>query len=549
MNTVRERGVVAGLAIFGLTTTYAVVYRWAMATFERHHISLSEAFQVVIESVTTAGFGGHAPWTTPELHALVILMNLTGVAVIFVGVPYVIIPFLRTLADTPPKTTDTTDHVVIAAYNPHDEILREELDAEDIPYVVVEPDVDTANRLDDENIPVVNHDAETVAGLHAANIPDATAVVADMDDDRIPTALLSARQANPDARRLSVANKQAAATYHRLAGADDVVCGKDELGKSLGLHATTSFAEEFVDALDVDFDGDITEVIVKDGSPLCGQTIRDAASTHFDDNVIVGGWFNRKFILSPEPDMTIPRNSVLWLVGNIEPTDIETRVVDATPRGDTVVVCGYGSVGSAVADHVDETGFDTILVDEDDTENVDIVGDITDPQTFSHINFSDVRAVVLAVNDDSDAIYTSLVLSDMGLDTDIIARANSAESVWKLYHAGATRALSLADVTGESLASLLIENEKFFTPNRDFNFVRTTAPALVGQTLGSADVRARTGCKVVAIERGDGTLLTSVSAETTILDEDTLIAAGTPDAIDTFQPYATDGTLPENPPH
>ncbi|KPN31907.1 hypothetical protein SY89_02664 [Halolamina pelagica] len=60
----------------------------------------------------------------------------------------------------------------------------------------------------------------------------------------------------------------------------------------------------------------------------------------------------------------------------------------------------------------------------------------------------------------------------------------------------------------------------------------------MGRTLGQADVRARTGCTVIAIER-DGQRLTNVDADLRVRDGDTLVVAGDDDAIDAFAELAT----------
>ena len=542
MDTVRRRAALAVLSVAGLIATYALVYWWAMYTFEGQAISLLTSVQVVVEAITTAGFGGHAPWESTALNVFVIIMNLTGVAVVFIGVPYILIPLLQNLASEPPQSCSKTDHIIIASYDAHDEILQEELDRSDIDYVVVEPDKELANSLYAQGIPVIYNDAQTVDGLRAANVEMARAVVADMDDELNPTVLLSAKQVNPDVKRISVVSETESATYNRMAGADEVVSGKQELGKSLGLRATHSLAEEFVNALDGEFDGVMTEVFVKDGSSVCGKTIREAAEDDLEGNTIIGGWFGRKFVVSPDPDMVIPRNSILWLVGAFENGNhLETRRVNPDEAsGNTVVVCGYGNVGQHVAAHIESEGFETVIIDREEMDGVDIVGDVSKPETFAQLDFDDVRAVVLAVNDDPTAIYAALILSESDVNADIVARANSAESVWKLYHAGATRVISLADVAGESLASLLIEDAEFFTPSVDFEFVNQPAPALAGHSLASADIRRQTGCKVAAIER-DGELLTDISAETVIRPYDTLIAAVTSNTREEFESYAMEG--------
>jgi len=88
------------------------------------------------------------------------------------------------------------------------------------------------------------------------------------------------------------------------------------------------------------------------------------------------------------------------------------------------------------------------------------------------------------------------------------------------------------------LASVLIEDEEVLTPETQFELVRTAAPELVGRSLGDVDLRARTGCTVVAAERGDE-LLTDLGPEFIIREDDTLIVAGSDEAINQFVAVAT----------
>jgi K+/H+ antiporter YhaU regulatory subunit KhtT len=60
------------------------------------------------------------------------------------------------------------------------------------------------------------------------------------------------------------------------------------------------------------------------------------------------------------------------------------------------------------------------------------------------------------------------------------------------------------------------------------------APGLSGQTVAEADVRARTGCTVVAIER-NGDVVTDVGPDTRIGAEDRLVVAGTDESVREFE--------------
>jgi voltage-gated potassium channel Kch len=100
------------------------------------------------------------------------------------------------------------------------------------------------------------------------------------------------------------------------------------------------------------------------------------------------------------------------------------------------------------------------VVDIEDADGVDVVGDARDRGTFADADVEYAAAVVIALNDDTATVFTSLVLEQVAPDVEIIARANDPDNVPKLYRAGADYVASLSTVTGRMLASSVLENEE-----------------------------------------------------------------------------------------
>jgi K+/H+ antiporter YhaU regulatory subunit KhtT len=75
------------------------------------------------------------------------------------------------------------------------------------------------------------------------------------------------------------------------------------------------------------------------------------------------------------------------------------------------------------------------------------------------------------------------------------------------------------------------------TPDMQIDVVRRGASGLVGETLASADVRARTGSTVVAVQRGDE-LLTDLDPSFEFAEDDELVVAGSDEAINRFTELA-----------
>ena len=543
----RRRIALAIVAVVTIVFTYALVYQQAMATFEDEEISFVHALRVVVEALTMAGYGGDTDlWTSPEMNALVVGMTVSGLALVFVGLPLFALPMLKeAFQDRPPRTSTLTDHVIICGHNARDDVLSAELEAVDIPYLYVDSDAEEVMDLREDGISAIHGDTERVDTFHAANASEAVAVVADVADDLNPTIMLSARRANPDLTLLSVVRDTAVTTYHEYAGADEVVEGPQVLGESLGMRAVTSFAEKFRAALDVDSDLAVTELLVEEDSRLVGTTLGEA--TVFDEMgaTVIGGWFDGKFVVSPGPETIVEENTILLVAGHYEDFSAVTARPLPAHRDDPerVVVCGHGVVGRAVGETLDEEGIDYDVVDIRDHDGTDVVGDVTDPETLRRAAVDDARAVVLALDRDATTVFAALVLNELAPDVEVIARVHDPDNVWKLYNAGADFALSMSVVTGELLASHLIKDRTILTPKAEFEFERTEAPALVGRSLSEVDIRAQTGCTVVAVER-DGELLTDPGPDFVVEDGDVLVVLGTERETEDFLAFATEQATP-----
>jgi len=71
--------------VVAATVVLTLVYSAGIAVWEDRPRPLYQSLEVVVQSVTTTGYGGDAPWQTPQINALVILMQLTGIGLILTG--------------------------------------------------------------------------------------------------------------------------------------------------------------------------------------------------------------------------------------------------------------------------------------------------------------------------------------------------------------------------------------------------------------------------------------------------------------------------------
>jgi Trk K+ transport system NAD-binding subunit len=537
MDTWQRRTAVYVAALVVVIFGYAVGYDYGMSAFEGDPQTFLHSLQVVVETFTTTGFGSDAPWSNPVMNVFVIAMDLTGVVLIFLALPVLLFPLFEEAISTtvPTAVEDLSDHVVICQLTPRGETLIAELDAKDVPYVVVEDDRDRATDLYEEGWRVIDNDPQSVDGLKAANLPDARALVADASDDVNTSVVLTAKEVAEDVPAVSVVNEPDRARYHELAGADDVLSPRTLLGESLATKVTAGVTTELGEAIAVGEDFEIAEFPIHRGSDLVGQTLAESAIREETGANVIGAWFRGQFESPPSPDAELDGGTVLLATGREAQLERlrDRTLADARSvgRGQTLVA-GYGEVGETVAEALLGADIPHTVLDTREMPGVDYVGDATEPDDLERAGIADARTLILALPDDTATEVATLVARDLAPDIEIVARAEATENVQKTYRAGADYVLSLATVSGRMLASTILA-EEVVSPDTQVEVIRTTAPGLVGQTLGGADVRDRTGCTVVGVER-DGRVRTDLGPDFRIQNGDTLVVAGTDEGTNRF---------------
>jgi len=539
MDKWQRRTVYYALLLIGVMLIYAVLYHNGMRIYEAESITFLHSLQVVVETFTTTGFGSDAPWNSPEMNILVIVMDLTGVVLIFMALPVLAFPLLEdVLSTTVPKSVENglDDHVVICTYTSRADALIDELDSWDVDYVIVEPDRERATDLYEDDYRVIHEDPESVSGLEQASLTTARALVADVSDQIDTSIVLTAQEVAEDVPIISVVDELEHTAYHRLAGADEVLSPRPLLGRSLASKVTTSVTTDLGEVIEIGDDFEIAELPIHRSSRLAGTTLAESGIREQAGVNVIGAWFRGEFETPPDPNATITNGTILLVTGREEQLqqlkELTRSDVRRFDHGETIVI-GYGQVGRTIANALDGAGLPHTVVDYREMEGVDVVGDATEPETLQDAGIENARSVILALPDDTITEFGTLVIRDLSPQTEVIARVEEAQSLQKMYRAGADYVLSLATVSGRMTASTILEDEDVLSLDYQVEVVRTQAPELVGQTLGEALVRTKTGCTVVGIER-NGEVITDVGPDVRIEAGDELIIAGTDDGVHRF---------------
>ena len=540
IRTWRQRALGYLFVLFIAIILTAAGYQFGMRVYEGRPRTFLDSIQFAVEMFTTTGFGGDAPWQSPEMQAFITVADLLGMALLVGALPVFIGPIVEnTLSTTAPSEleTDLTGHVVICSDTTRADALIKELESNGIPYVIVESDFERADELYDIGERVIRGDPESVEGLTAARLPSARALFADQSDQVDTSIVLTAKEVADDVPVISVVESPEAKRYHRLAGADTVLSPRSLLGNSLAAKITAAGRTGVIDAVEIGDRLQLAEVPIRRDSRFAGMSLAESGIGETSGANVVGIWARGEFIPAPSPDAELVDGSILLVSGRTDQLERLAEMTQASVRGFTTgrtVVIGYGEVGKSVAAELDEAGLPYTVIDRDDVDGADVVGDATDPETLVTAGVEEADTVVLALPDDTTTEFVTLVVRDLAPETQILARVEQQADVSKTYRAGADYVLSLTRVTGRMSASQLLDHRNVVSSEQPINILRKEVPGLAGVTIREANIRERTSCTVIAIERGEETV-SDIGPDTTIRSGDVLVVIGSDEAVTRFE--------------
>lgn len=528
------------LLVVVTTLLFTAIYDAGMTVWESRPQPLYRSLEVVIQSFTTTGYGEDAPWQTPQMNVLMILMQFAGIGLILTAVDIFAVPWLRdALSPTVPSTApELQGHVIICGYTPRTDALITELDARGRPYVLIESETATATELHEADYQVIGGDPESTETLSNARIGDATVVVADAGDDANASIALSAHDIAPKSRVITLVTNRELRRYHLAAGVDRVLSPRRLLGRSLASQVSAAIPTAIEEGVAIGEEFELIELSVDADSEFANQTFGEASlRERFGINVI-GIWFDGVFETPVDAAQTLVPDTRLLVAGESTRVAELRAATESTVREfgpQNVLLAGDGDTGQAAAAALADSGVQRTVLDIEPGDDVDVVGDARDPDALEAAGIDDADALILTVAEDTTAIFTTLIARELNPNCRILVRATEQDDVTKLYRAGADYVQSLAAVSGRMLAATAFEDEEVVAYGTQVDIVRLPADGLAGTTLAAENVRSETGCTVIAVLR-DGETVTEFDPEQfTFRASDEVIIAGTNEAITRFE--------------
>ena len=493
--------------LFGLYVFYAITFHY-VALYEGQEHSWMTGFYWVLVTMSTLGFGDIV-FSSDLGRFFSMLVLFSGVLFLLVMLPFTFIEFFyapwmkaQNQARAPKRLPPgTCNHVIITKLTAVTDALIKKLVSHKIEYVILEPDLQKALDLSDQDYNVVNSDPTDFDTYNGLCINGANMVVAAGSDTINTNISFTVREFSADVKIVATAASADSVDILQMAGADQVLQLGDVLGRSLARRTLGGNARVHVI-------GHIDELVIGEatakGTPLIGKSLMDSKLRETTGVNVVGMWERGKFIQA-KPDSVITDKTVLVLAGSVNQLRRYDELVSIYHVSDKpVVIIGAGRVGRAAAKSLNERQIDYRIIDKDperirDSEKY-ILGDAADHEVLFKAGLKEAHTALVTTHDDDVNIYLTIYCRQLCPQMQIISRANFEKNVNTLHRAGADFVMSYASMGANSIFNIL-EGQDVLVLAEGLNiFNHKVNKALAGKTLIESDIRKETGCTVMAIK-------------------------------------------------
>ena len=525
-----------------LVVVYSFVFLFLMVSAEGRSYTAVDAVYWVITTMTTQG-AGDIVFVSSIGKIFSMVVELTGIVLFFaILIPIVVAPVLQSVRASVPTKSKAQEHVLIVGYSPMVDTIIGELNERDLPYLVIDGDRDVVQALVERKIPCIYGDPSDEVTLKNAQIQRAKKVVLNQSDEKNAIIALVAKKLTR-ADIIGLVEDMANAVYLLYAGADKVVSPKQLLGIDIGHKAAMPITHQLIGTTPLVGSLRIFELPILGESGLNGSSIEDAKIRERTGATVIAIWKGAKLNFNPSASEIITDTTVLLLVGTRKQLDAAKELSICGPDGTYCairghyIIAGYGDVGKRVSKVLRSNGIEHIIIDK---HQGDVVGSSTDRAILKQAGITEASTLLVTVNSDMDAIYTTLVARKLNPRIDIICRAIRPQAVETLYQAGADYVLSQSVVAGQVLV-------KFVAPRPPGTRLREVllsedmkvleyppSPSVVGRSLEHLKIRSRTGCTVVAITTG-GATIPNPDPHQVIPEDSSLTVIGTREQIREFK--------------
>ena len=519
--------------LIGVILLFSVLFQLLSRYEGQEHSFLSGLYWTLV-TMSTLGFGDIVFYSDiGRVFSSVVLV--TGVVFLLVMLPFTFIQFFyapwleaQAQARAPRKLPpDTSDHIIITKYNSVAVALIEKIKPFGYEYWIVISDLNEALEVSDIGYNVVHGSVDDPDTWRRMAVEQAAMVVAN-DNERVNTNVaFTIRELTESVPVVSFTNIDEAVDILKLAGSNLVLNLSEMMGQSLVRRVVGGSAR-------VHIIGRFQELVVAEApamqTPLVGKTLAESRLRELTGVNIVGVW-ERGTFRNATSDTRIYEHSILVVVGtvsNLRNYDELMGIYHATDA--PVIVLGGGRVGEVVGRALKERQIPFKIVERGGHltkfQDVQVVGDAADFNVLKDAGIEKAHTVIITPNKDDTNIYLTLYCRRLRPDLQIISRATLDRNLHTLRRAGADFTLSYSTMGANAIFNYLQRGEVVMLAE-GLNIFKVDMPKkLCGKRINDLDVRNKTGCTIVGLEK-EGRVILQPDPELNLKNTQKLILMGT----------------------
>jgi len=225
---------------------------------------------------------------------------------------------------------------------------------------------------------------------------------------------------------------------------------------------------------------------------------------------------------------------------------------------DHIILCGYGRYGKEIMDHFQQHEIPFVIIDhnpdkikeiqQSEERILYIEGDATQDDILEKAGISRARALISALPDDADNVFTVLTARQANKEINIISRVKESRTSSKLKLAGADHIIMPEQIGGFYMATLVskpgaVEFFSFITNEyeSDISFeeiVYEKVPHFCrNKTIADLHIRRETGCNIIGYKSPNSRYTVNPAPDTQLIPNSSFIVLGSRQQLEALGKY------------
>lgn len=215
------------------------------------------------------------------------------------------------------------------------------------------------------------------------------------------------------------------------------------------------------------------------------------------------------------------------------------------------IVCGYGRMGSLIAEELHRRGHPFLIIDENEARIAEaqaagilaMVGNATEEETLIQAGIAHARTMATMLPDDASNAFICVTVRDLNKSVEIICRGESRSAEKRLRRCGADHVVMAAAIGAQRATQLVLRptaasmlassdaspqvNDELGTIGLQMDELKIAAGStLAGKSLQDIEVRGNRGFLIVAVRDAEGRVHMNPLGTHVLNDGDTVIVVG-----------------------